>query len=269
MSQLPDLIRRYYDLFDARDLAAYDRVFAPDCLVEAPGVELRGVEGARAFDKVWQTAMPDAKIANLHAATGDRLVLCENRIRGTQTGPLVTADGTLPPSGQPFDERYAAVFELDGERIKRQTLHFDRLRVVQVFGGDLAAKQIAAARGIYEAYGRRDMQAIVDALDDDVSWGIESVVAEVPAYGILRGKANVPKFFAAWAETAEFTKFEATDFIAAGEHVFNTLHYELVVKATGKRVKQSSAQQWTFKNGKIARWRGWEDTAATRDAFRR
>ena len=37
----------------------------------APGVELSGIEGARAFDKVWQTAMPDARITNLHkTATG-------------------------------------------------------------------------------------------------------------------------------------------------------------------------------------------------------
>lgn len=28
-------------------------------------------------------------------------------------------------------------------------------------------------------------------------------------------------------------------------------------------------QHWTFRNGKIVRWRGSEDTAATRDAFRR
>jgi ketosteroid isomerase-like protein len=160
-----------------------------------------------------------------------------------------------------------AAFEVDGDRIARQTLYFDRLEMVKRLGSD--AKHIAIARGIYEAYGRRDMKAILDALDDNVTWGIDSVATEVPAYGILRGKQNVPRFFAAWAELGEFTKFEASDFVAAGDHVMNTLSYELVVKATGKRVSHTSPQQWTFANGKIIRWRGYEDTAATRDALRR
>jgi steroid delta-isomerase-like uncharacterized protein len=126
-----ELIQRYYDAFNRRDFASYETLFTPDCLIEAPGVELHGIEGARAFDKVWQTALPDSKIVNLHKAAGAHLVMCENRITGTHTGPLVTGDGTLPPSGQRFDRPYMAVFEVDGERIKRQTLHFDRLQVMK------------------------------------------------------------------------------------------------------------------------------------------
>src|SRR4051812_23933115 len=122
MNQLVDLIQRYYDAFNRRDFASYERLFTPNCLIEAPGVELHGIEGARAFDKVWQTALPDVQIASLHRATGSHLVMCENQIQGTHTGPLVTADGTLPASGRRFEERYMAVIELEGERIKRQTL---------------------------------------------------------------------------------------------------------------------------------------------------
>src|SRR5262245_38540420 len=171
MSQLADLIQRYYDTFNRRDLAAYDRLFTADCLIEAPGVELRGIEGARAFDKVWQTAMPDGQIVNLHKATAAHMVMCENRFRGTHTGPLVTADGTLAASGARFDEPYMAVFELDGERIKRQTLCFDRLQLVNVLGGAAPTRRnVEIAQGVYAAYGRGDMRWILDVLDDDVTW---------------------------------------------------------------------------------------------------
>src|SRR5437899_2924607 len=81
MSQLADLVQRYYDAFNRRDLASYDRLFTPDCLIEAPGVQLRGVEGARGFDSVWQTAMPDGKIVNLHKTAGASYVMCENRLK--------------------------------------------------------------------------------------------------------------------------------------------------------------------------------------------
>jgi ketosteroid isomerase-like protein len=134
MSHLADLVQRYYDAFNRRDFAIYDHLFTPDCVIEGPGVQLRGIEGARGFDHVWMNALPDAKIVNLHKAEGDHVVMCENRFVGRHTGPLVTPDLTLPPSGRTFDEPYMAVFELEGERIRRQTLHFDRVQVLKVLG---------------------------------------------------------------------------------------------------------------------------------------
>ncbi len=129
---------------------------------------------------------------------------------------------------------------------------------------------IETVQQLYAAYGRGDMKSVLDLIDDEVNWGIESVAdAEVPPYGIRQGKAGVAKFFAAWAETATFHMFDPHDFIAAGDHVFNHLQYHLTVKATGKAVKNFSIQHWTFRNGKIVRWRGYEDTVATREGFRK
>lgn len=271
MSQLADLIQRYYDCFNRRDFAAYERLFTPDCLIQGPGVELTGIEGARAFDKVWQAAMPDGQILNLHKATGGNVVMCENRYRGTHTGPLVTATGTLPPSGRVFDEKYVAVFELEGERIKRQTLQFDAMTVAQKLGpADRGAANIATVRVVYDAFGRQDMAAILGVLDDGVSWGIDSIAAgEVAPYGVRQGKAGVAQFFAAWGETTEFHRFDVSDFQAIGDSVHCMLHYEFTVKATGKRIANESPQHWTVADGKIVRWRGYEDSAKTRDAFRR
>ncbi len=271
MSQLADLVQRYYDIFNRRDFAAYERLFTTDCVVEAPGVQLSGIEGARAFDKVWQTALPDGKITSLHKATGANLVMCENRFSGKHDGPLVTAGGTLPPTGRRFDEPYMAVFELEGERIKRQTLHFDSMVLLKNLGpADVGAANIATVKAAYDSFGRADMAALLAMLDDSVSWGIDSVAAgEVAPYGIRHGKAGVGQFGAAWGETVEFHRFEATDFHAHGDSVFCTLSYEATVRATGKRVANESAQHWTLAAGKIVRWRGYEDTAKTRDAFRR
>ena len=136
---------------------------------------------------------------------------------------------------------------------------------------DNREKNMAIAKGVYEAFNRQDLDYILSNCDEHVSWGIESVGAgEVKPYGIREGRQNVAQFFAAWGETADFHAFSASDFVAVGDHVYCSLSYELTVKATGKRHSmECSAQQWTFKNGKIIRWRGYEDTAATRDAFRK
>jgi hypothetical protein len=160
-----------------------------------------------------------------------------------------------------------AVFEFQGERIKRQTLHFDRLQVMKVLATNANLETVQA---VYGSYGRGDMAGLLALLDDDVTWGIESVAAgEVAPYGIRRGKAGVEQFFAAWAASADFKVFNPHDFVAIGDDVFNTLSYELTVKATGKAVSNVSPQRWTLRNGKVVSWRGYEDTAATRDAFRR
>lgn len=131
------------------------------------------------------------------------------------------------------------------------------------------SKNIETVQQLYAAFGRGDLPFILDQVDDDVTWGIDSTTTEVPAYGVRRGKAGVAAFAGGWTETVDFLRFEAHDFIAAGDHVFNQLTYEAKVKATGKVVKNSSMQHWTLRDGKVIRWRGYEDTAGTRDGFRK
>lgn len=128
---------------------------------------------------------------------------------------------------------------------------------------------IEIVKGIYAAFGRGDVPAILEACDEGVTWGIDSVATEVPPYGVRDGRAGVGRFAAAWAENVDFTRFEADDFVAVGDHVFNRLSYELAVKSTGKALKNDSIQHWTLKNGRVVRWRGYEDTARTRDAFKK
>src|SRR5689334_23288900 len=106
-------------------------------------------------------------------------------------------------------------------------------------------KNVETVQLIYAAVGRGDLDFILGQIDEDATWAIESVAeGEVPAYGLLRGKANIPKFFAGWAESGEFKSFEPHDFVAAGDHVFCHLRYEFAVKATGKVIKNFSLNHW-------------------------
>jgi len=122
-------------------------------------------------------------------------------------------------------------------------------------------------KGIYAAFGRGDLLFILEHIASDATWGIDSVAAkEVPWYGILTGKTNIPKFFSALGENADFTIFEPHDFVVAGDQVFNHLRYEATIRQSGRRLVGFSLQHWTFRGGRVVRWRGYEDTAATRGA---
>ncbi len=56
------------------------------------------------------------------------------------------------------------------------SLHFDRVQVMKLFG-PAPVNNIEKVQGLYAAYGRGDIQHVLDMLDDNVSWGIESVAA--------------------------------------------------------------------------------------------
>ena len=81
---------------------------------------------------------------------------------------------------------------------------------------------------VYEAFGRGDVAAILDAVTDDVDWAAEASSAAAPWYGARHGKDAVAAFFEAF-----------------GLHHF-----------------------FRFRDGKIAYYRGTEDTAQTEAALR-
>ncbi len=62
-------------------------------------------------------------------------------------------------------------------------------------------------REIYEAFGRGDVSAILDKLDDSIEWETQAPVPGVPWLQSRRGKANVAGFFESLAPL-KITRFE-------------------------------------------------------------
>jgi ketosteroid isomerase-like protein len=119
---------------------------------------------------------------------------------------------------------------------------------------------------LYGAFGRGDVAAILEQLSDDVQWGVNSrsrAAESVAWHEHLRGKGNVPKFFAALAANAEFTRFEPQAFVATDDHVYCTVAWDAIYKPTGKKFSQLVLHRFTFERGRIVEWIGTEDTALT------
>ena len=270
------LVRRYYDeVWSQGRLGFIDEHMAEgyeNCDPATPGKVLRGRDAFRALITAYREALPDLRMQVLEQIAEGDVVVTRWRASGTQRGAFMG----VPPTGTHLDDvEGVTTTTFERGRIVRDRAVWDALGMLRALGADVetpatAERNIETVKQLYAAGGRGDMQAVMALLDDDVTWGIESVAAgEVPAYGILHGKESVPRFFAAWFETVDFHVFEPDEFVAAGDHVFNRLKYEATVKATGARfTNHHCPQHWTFKNGKIIRWRGYEDTAATRDAYR-
>ena len=104
------------------------------------------------------------------------------------------------------------------------------------------------------------MPAILDQLTDDVVW-YDPGPPEVPHAGRYRGREEVGSFFARIAETLEIEEFAPTEFLAQADRVvvLGSLHGR--VKDTGRSYENEWAMVWTLRDGKVAGWQIYEDTA--------
>ena len=94
-------------------------------------------------------------------------------------------------------------------------------------------ENVEVVRGLYAAFGRGDVPAILDGLTDDVVW-YGPGAPEVPHAGSYRGREEVGRFFARTAETLEIDEFAPTSFLAPRDRivVLGSLHAR--VKETGR-----------------------------------
>jgi hypothetical protein len=70
-----------------------------------------------------------------------------------------------------------------------------------------AEHNIETARQTYEAFGRGDVQAVLDRVTDDVDWSTDAAIESAPWYGPRHGKDGVAAFFEAIGKTGPVLEF--------------------------------------------------------------
>src|SRR6267154_6611677 len=70
-----------------------------------------------------------------------------------------------------------------------------------------ADANIKTIMSVYEAFGRGDVAAILDAVTDDVDWAAETTSTAAPWYGVRHGKDAVAAFFTAFGSAMEIEEF--------------------------------------------------------------
>jgi len=66
-------------------------------------------------------------------STGDTAAL-EVTWKGTHTGPLTTAEGTIPASGKRQETPAAILYTFEGDKIKERRHYFDSLTLLKQIG---------------------------------------------------------------------------------------------------------------------------------------
>jgi ketosteroid isomerase-like protein len=130
---------------------------------------------------------------------------------------------------------------------------------------DTNIKTIAA---VSEAFGRGEVAAILGAVTDDVDWAAETTSTAAPWYGVRHGKDAVADFFAAFGSTMEVEEFTPVSFASNDTDVLTVIRFAARSRATGKTATMDLHHLFRFRDGKIAYYRGTEDTAQTEAVLR-
>jgi ketosteroid isomerase-like protein len=122
------------------------------------------------------------------------------------------------------------------------------------------SRNIDTVKAIYDCFGKADIAGILARLAPDVQWEHDWGAEPLPLFAPRRGRDEVPKFFA-MLDAFEFLRFEPVAFLEGANMVAVPVDLELLVKATGRRIKDVEAHLWTFgDDGLVTRFRHLADT---------
>jgi steroid delta-isomerase-like uncharacterized protein len=129
-------VRAHIDATNKRDWDAFKRGLASDVVYDEVGTgrKLKGADAWVETYKGWIEAFPDVqgKVSSTYA-TGNTAIV-ELTWDGTQTGPLPTPSGAIPPSGKRQVTRASLVMTFEGDAIKEAHHYFDMLSLLTQIG---------------------------------------------------------------------------------------------------------------------------------------
>jgi uncharacterized protein len=114
---------------------------------------------------------------------------------------------------------------------------------------------------MYEAFRRRDTDAVLAAYDPDIEWNMEGYVGWVGKRS-YRGVEGVQEFFRDWLQDFDNYTSDALDPLDLGDRVLFTVHDRAQGKGSGVTIERYHAQVWTFRDGLVLRIEVFDDREA-------
>jgi ketosteroid isomerase-like protein len=118
----------------------------------------------------------------------------------------------------------------------------------------------------YQQYQNGEIQALLERYHEDAEW-ITPESELLPFSGDFHGKSGIAEFFAKLDAAVQTNRFEPTQFIAEGDQVVVTGEASWVAKPTGRQYDSSWVHMFSLRDGKVARFEAFYDTAAAERAF--
>ena len=134
--EIVKLARRQVDAFNTGDWEQLQAGLAADSRYDELGTQrkIEGPEKIVELFKGWKTAFPDAVGTVTSAVASGNKAALEVTWKGTHTGPLATAEGTIPASGKRQETPAAFFFTFEGNKVKESRHYFDSMTLLKQIG---------------------------------------------------------------------------------------------------------------------------------------
>jgi ketosteroid isomerase-like protein len=126
----------------------------------------------------------------------------------------------------------------------------------------MSAENVSLVQGIYRAFGTGDVPAAVAAMSPAIEWNEAENFPYADGNPYIGAEAIVSGVFARLASEWDGFRFEAEQFLDAGDTVVVTGRYHGTWRGTGQAMNPQAAHIWTCAEGKAVRFQQMVDTLA-------
>ena len=125
----------------------------------------------------------------------------------------------------------------------------------------MSQADVALIQSLYASFGRGDIAAIIAACAPDIEWRLNGSRSDHPLLGTWNGPKGVQAFFDELARLQDFSEFTPGEFLFARGRVFVLGHYAATMRNTGRKAASDWVHIFTMRNGKVAAFLEFNDTA--------
>lgn len=127
-------LRRFLQALDVGDWDAMRSNYAADAEIIFPGTPVLDVDGVVEVCQHFRGAFPDISHSIANAVASDYGVGAEIVALGTNTGPLISHDGEVPPTGKEVTFRAAQIATIRDGVISMHHIYYDQLDIMTQLG---------------------------------------------------------------------------------------------------------------------------------------
>jgi ketosteroid isomerase-like protein len=118
----------------------------------------------------------------------------------------------------------------------------------------------------YRQFQSGDIAHLLERYHDDAEWtGPESDLT--PFAGKFHGRQGIAQFFQKLGDSVQTIRFQPLTVVAEADQVVVTGEASWLVKSTGRRYDTAWVHVFTMRDGKVAAFQSYYDTAACEKAF--
>jgi ketosteroid isomerase-like protein len=120
----------------------------------------------------------------------------------------------------------------------------------------------------YEKFATGDVEGLLQLFTDDILWQVPEV-ENAQFTGTRQGIAEAGEFFQQLAGSETYSRFEPLEFIAQNDKVVVLGELAATVTSTGRTYETPWVHVFTLRDGKVAEFQEFFDTAAATRAFQK